>query len=111
MINKNSILEIMNNHRGQSTTYNIYDGTNKVGSIRCQYDKILFSSSEFNKELEVINQYDGTISLWSDFSPKRDSLGRASPNVCGAYVSIEHFMLDVKENLPYHFEWIVWNLP
>jgi hypothetical protein len=101
----------MLSHQKEPITYNIYDKENKtIGYVCCRYDKITFLREGFNDGLDILTYNKEGLSFWSDFAEKDESAKRISGESFGIFTSPEKFISDMKEHMPYHFEWCVWNL-
>jgi hypothetical protein len=56
----------------------------------------------------IIEARDG-LRFWSDFAEKDPSAQRISGAKYGSYVSFQKFVEDMRNHMPNHFEWMLWN--
>ncbi len=107
-----NFINLMKKHNKEPIIYNVNDKDNKViGTIFCSYSKIYFRKNGFNGGLDV-TKFPKVINLdlWSDFAEKDDSAKRISGAIYGRSVTLDRFISDMKEHMPHHFEWCIWNM-
>ena len=110
-MNKNLILDAMQKHNKEPVMYRVYCKDDKfLGTVFCSSCRISFGKTGFNGGLEIINYGSGGLSFWSDFAEKDETAKRISGIEFGMTVSSEKFISDMKDHMPYHLEWILWNL-
>lgn len=107
-----NFINFMIKHAKEPVIYNVHDKEdNIIGTVFCSYTKIYFRKNGFNGGLDVI-KYPKVIGLsfWSDFAEKDESAKRISGATYGRSVTLDRFISDMKEHMPHHFEWMLWNL-